>query len=1069
MPERLAPLATACMMAGLATPASLWAAVLPVARPPPASPQVVTATEDDDLDEPIQGFVGVNQPLADSFVQLERWRAAGARFIAQGYFDRAWRYQAADRLEAALADFERGLARDPTRHDAALARARLLGRLERHDDAIAAFETLIDGPAAHLGALEAAALKAELLGLLLATERWLPALLWLERFDPGQPSRSELLQTRVGLVARLGDREGLLAAWLDVADDRQASAEQRRHALDQAAAMAAELGEHRSSLQLLDRLSHEFDAVSIDRRRALTLEHLLEPRAAIAAWQRVLARESDPTARLAVIDSMLGHARALADRTLESSLLRAAYQASGGQVSRLRDLVGWMSVFGEPGEAAELALELATRTATKDDRALAYDLLVIHQGSRPGSNPSWVRLEQLALAQADQPLLARIAAQHLAARRDDAALALLEPLARSAPAALRREVLLQLVDLRGRRGDSLASARALLEADALPGGGTLSLADKALALATLGETEQALALLDSAPQAASVEAALLRGMLDRLGPTADRAVRHGLYQRLAEAQGLSAEQRAQAHLEAAELARQMGAAMSIAESHYRAALALAPRRRVIHQSLAELLTAQARHAEAAQAWAQLDRLADEPQAGLRALVSYAQDRQWSSIEPLAVLVAPRLDRLSTQERFDFWTVRGEAHVQHGQTKFAIAAWERALELRADPALQARLSRLFAQAARERIRQANEQGRLDVELSAWRELREFEPGAEAERGLGYALLRAQDPAGAAQALARAERLGGPQPGLLADLGYAWLRAGERAQAQAAFGRAIDQLLDGGEPSQVGPPSERLNELKALRETLLESARRWRVAAWQNWREHDDRMSRLKPSLGAGTVGAINTGPRAGGGVDVAYRPPASTGAGDGPLEGFARLHWALRAPSGGGIDEDSLQAGLGLRYTLATLPGVTAAFERQLAIGEQARNDWLLRASWGRSWRRPIEGSDRIAWRGQWFGDAGYYTAARTRLVFGEWIQGVEIPLAADRRLLPHLVLHGRGLAPDRYREAWLEAGLGVSIEARTGGDRYIAPRSHWVGTLRYKFRIDGAGREGWELLFGYRW
>jgi hypothetical protein len=67
------------------------------------------------------------EPLA----QFEAWRAEGARFIAHGFFERAWRRMARDELDAALADFDRGLELDPSRRDALLARARLLIRLNR--------------------------------------------------------------------------------------------------------------------------------------------------------------------------------------------------------------------------------------------------------------------------------------------------------------------------------------------------------------------------------------------------------------------------------------------------------------------------------------------------------------------------------------------------------------------------------------------------------------------------------------------------------------------------------------------------------------------------------------------------------------------------------------------------------------------------------------------------------------------------------------------------------------------------------------------------------------------------
>lgn len=1036
-------------------------------------------------------------PLSDPLAQLERWQRAGARFIAQGYLDRAWRHLAADRLEAALADFEQGLFFDPARRDAAFARVRLLARLERTEAAIAAFETLIPSESGADRSDDTIELAQELMALLRGQSRWIQALALLDRLDSLTPADSPRLEERARLLARIGDREGLLATWLALADAALSRAEDRARALDQAAVLAAELGEPASSLALLDRLSGLAGAPPVERRRALTLEQLGDRRGALRAWQQVLDGQTEPAARLPLIDAMLAHARSLEDITSESVLLRAALTASGGQVGRLRDLAVFERRTGKLNEAATLALELAARTRASGDRALAFEILASLERSMPVAERSWSRLAQLATAQADHRLLALIAGQHLSQRRDDAALSLLTQLSRSAHATLRREALLQAAEIHARRGDAPARARALLAADQLPGGVRLAPAVKAQALAAVGQTAQALALLETALASASDRPALLRQMIDLHQGTGDRAAQFRLYQRLAEAAGLTAAERANAHLEAAELARQTGAGIAIAIHHYRSAITLVPQQRAARQALADLLAAQGRPAEAAHAHAQLFRDLQEPIAGLRAMVLYAQDQQWPALDQLAAEMAPRLEELPIASRAQYWAFLGEAQAQAGRAQAAISAWERALALVPDEPLQARRRRLLAHAARERAWQASAEGRLDQALAAWREVGQHDPGVEAERGLGYALLQADQPRAAALSLARAERLGAPQPGLLVDLGHAWLRAGERAQARLAFSRAIDLLLEGPDadggaapvnrrdrpplfaatPSgadplaavgALGASAEGLPSVDALRRTVLDLDRSWRLSAWQNWRERGGRAApRSGPPLSGGEGQA--PGPGAGGGIDLAYREPAARGPGYSPFEGFARVLWALETPSGGGIDEQSLQAGLGLRYTIPELTGGTATLERLFAIGQAARNDWLLRASWGRDWRVAIDSADKHLLRGHLFTDAGYYTGTRTRLLFGEWLQGLELRIGADWVLLPHWVVHGRGLSPDLYREGWMEAGMGLSLERRSGGSRHVAARSHWIGSLRYKFRLDGAGREGWELALGYSW
>jgi len=99
----------------------------------------------------------------------------------------------------------------------------------------------------------------------------------------------------------------------------------------------------------------------------------------------------------------------------------------------------------------------------------------------------------------------------------------------------------------------------------------------------------------------------------------------------------------------------------------------------------------------------------------------------------------------------------------------------------------------------------------------------------------------------------------------------------------------------------------------------------------------------------------------------------------------------------------------------------------------------------------------------------YLSEARTRLLYGEWHQGYAAVVGGTTRVVPHAVLQGRAVAPDRYREAWAEGGLGVAVEGKSGGSRHVAPSVNWSTHLRYKFRLDGAGRHGWELGVSVIW
>jgi tetratricopeptide (TPR) repeat protein len=1001
-----------------------------------------------------------------TFAQLERWRSEGARFIAQGYFSRAWRRLARGELEAALADFERGLELDPDRREAILERAWLLVRLSRNDDAVAAFRNWLSRQGAGQPVDESvvAGVRLELVRLLVAQDLMREAQAEIDQWPSGQPTALAALRLRAQIAQAQGDREALLRTWLQWAAHPAAEADEVTAVLDQAAQLAQDLGRPAQALALIERLAARSGAPPLARRRALLLERLGEPRAALVVWQLVLDQENTARGKLGIVDTMLAHARALGDEGLERALLERAFSLSRKALGRLRDLTAFEIRTGRKSMAAQRAVELATRSRRRNDRMLAFHQIVALEG-RGQSEPQVKRaitllaeLDRVARRDAHPDLRRMIAAHHVQRGRDREALGILESLARTLPESRRRPVLLEISEIHARRADLRARALILLEADRLSGPPLLTWQERVDLLNQLGRGPQARAVLESRRLDEPDDPEPLRRLIDLERAAGDSPAMLVLYEALARSRQLSDAERASAHREAAEIARRLPDGIDSALSHYRQAIALAPDHLPTRQALLEMLVALERLDESAAVAEALFRASAQPDHALRAIELRFAAADRGALRTLFDELEAPLEAGSTDARFRYWRMRGQFELDEGEIQAATHAWGRALRLQPDAGLALRLQALRARAAREQAEQARAEGRLAEAVGAWELAEALEPGALAAQGLAYTLLESGRPAQAAKAFRRAlERSQAPPASLLTDLGYAHLRAGERIEAREAFVGAIDSLAQ-------GPESGAQATIETLRREIRELDQIVRGALWQGWRRRGGRGGAVgRAGIDAGGASGV---PASGGGLELARREPQADGPGRSPFEWYGRLLWSLE-PDTARLDERATQLGLGLRYRPDTTPNAWASAERLWAVGGDGQDEWLLRAAWGRSWG----GANGLApgWVGQVWADAAYQTASDTRLLYLEWRQGHAWPLAGSARLVPHIILHGRGLKPDRYAESWTEAGLGLAIEGAAGGGRYVAPLLSWHSSIRYKVGLDGVGRDGWELIVSMLW
>ncbi len=339
--------------------------------------------------------------------------------------------------------------------------------------------------------------------------------------------------------------------------------------------------------------------------------------------------------------------------------------------------------------------------------------------------------------------------------------------------------------------------------------------------------------------------------------------------------------------------------------------------------------------------------------------------------------------------------------------------------------------------------------------------------------GYRLRREGRPAAAARAFERAYELDPIRVRLLAEAGYARLEDGDRAGAADRFAEAIDRLpatgpvAGSGASEPGGEPSLR----ERLRREVREARRTWTFAAFQAWRPRGSAGA----SGGAGSAGSAAGLQRDGliaaqGGAELAWRlPEIRSEAGRRETELFARALWSQQGDSLA-INDRSVQGGVGVRWQPLAGSAWRLTAERLIAVGEDARDDWLVRLAWGATM-----GEQSVAGRAYWpagqiYAEAGrFFEHGGSTAFYAEGRLGLTAPLGAGWTVTPHGVVATREVRPDPNAESWAEAGLGVALRRAFGATPHSVERGRFEWLMQYRFRVSGTGRQGWLFAASMLW
>ena len=208
----------------------------------------------------------------------------------------------------------------------------------------------------------------------------------------------------------------------------------------------------------------------------------------------------------------------------------------------------------------------------------------------------------------------------------------------------------------------------------------------------------------------------------------------------------------------------------------------------------------------------------------------------------------------------------------------------------------------------------------------------------------------------------------------------------------------------------------------------------------------------------------------GGAELSLRlPEMRSEAGARQADVFARALWSQRGESLE-INERSVQVGAGVRWQPVIGSAWRITAERLIAIGEDARDDWLLRLAWGAMvGDQPAPG--RSYWpAGQVYVEAGrFFENGGSTALYGEGRFGMTTALGEGWMLTPHAVVAAREVRPDPSAESWAEAGLGLALRRAFGATLHSADRGRFEWLMQYRQGVSGAGRQGWLFAASILW
>lgn len=489
--------------------------------------------------------------------------------------------------------------------------------------------------------------------------------------------------------------------------------------------------------------------------------------------------------------------------------------------------------------------------------------------------------------------------------------------------------------------------------------------------------------------------------------------------------------------------------------------------------------------------------AGQPTPEIQLQLAYALEMRGKLMQSLAMLTAMRASSLDQTLRLRMLEQTARVAEKAGQLDVAANALEQA------NAVMPSAERQFEMALLSAKQKQTSTARLHIENAI-----RLDPNKlDYIQQLGYICKDQGDTRCAVRAFEQVLDRDPQRVALYQDMAYTYTQAGQNDKAIAWFKKAIDektgnpisrslrtyfveplpQQTDLAQPQDTAETNQNGDSLNtpqltqatplvdstsdaqqvyAMREQVSDLSQRYQLNGYQSYRGGKSKRPNGNAAPGQFTSGSLLPSQ---GGLEFVFQPP-EIGYQDGKtFRLIARTLWANR-PESFSVDSKTVQGGVGLEYKPFKDVDAYVSIDRQIKIGSQSENNWLVRGSWGYSDGYGLKPNQRSWNQTLLYIDLGVALQhEKTRSASAEVRQGQTFNYNNNTLVTPHVLASFRKQWPDPSNTSRNDIGAGVAVKYLFNETLYETARSSAEITLQYRKQIGNQREGGWVITGSFRY